>query len=155
MKILCENMLHPTRTNWRDLLLLAESLDLTRLKLEVLIYLRDHLDMLGSYDREVYSQLSKDFPGLMSTVLAMRCKSSPAPPSMKFIKYIETAKKRDAEARNYVPVPWLPLLGLVTFAYIYSHAIRVVVVGPYIPAINACFILGMLYYAYTLIGSRG
>ena len=154
MKILCESMLYPTTSNWRDLLFIAESLDLTRLKLEVLVFLRDHLDILGSYDHEVYDQLNKEFPGLMSTVLAMRCKSTPAPPSMKFIEYINGMKKQEMEARNHVPVPWIPFLGIIGFAYIYSHAVRVVVLGPYIPVMNAGFIVAVIYFGYNMVSNR-
>jgi len=151
MKILCENMLYPTKSNWKDLLYIAEALDLQRVKLEVLVYLRDNFDILVSFDHDIFTQLGEEFPGLLSTILEMRCKSYPTPPSYKFIQHVESSKIQIEKENADLNIPWIALGSLVVFAYIYQHAVKVVSIGPLIPIINSLFLLGLLFYAYTAI----
>lgn len=151
MKILCENMLHPTKSNWKDLLYIADSLDLQRMKLEVLLFLRDNFDILISFDHDVFVQLNEEFPGLFNTILAMRCKSSPAPPSSKFVEHITSVKVKEEEAKAELDIPWFALSVLIIGSYVYQHAIRIVSIGPLVPVVNTIFMLGLLYYGYTLI----
>ena len=150
MKILCENMLHPTKNNWKDLLYIATTLDLQRTKLEILVYLRDNFDILISFDHEIFTQLNTEYPELLSTILIMRCKSFPTPPSFKFIKHIETTKQQDIKDKANLKIPWVALGVVIVGAYGYSHAVRIVSVGPLIPVVNSLFMIGLLYYAYSV-----
>ncbi len=155
MKILCENMLHPTKSNWRDLLQIADTLDLQRIKLDVLLFLRDNFDILISFDHDIFTRLNEEFPGLFNTILAMRRKTFPPPPSAKFIKHVEVLKINDKKAKEEAAsFPWFALIILFVSAYLYSHAIQIVSIGPLIPIINSLFMIGLLYYAYTMISKQ-
>ena len=99
----------------------------------------------------MFIQLNNEFPGLLNTILAMRCKSSPAPPSIKFVQHITTVKVKEEEAKAELDIPWFALFILITGSYFYQHAIRIVSIGPLIPIVNTLFMLGLLYYGYTLV----
>lgn len=155
MKILCENMLYPTKSNWRDLLNIATALDLQRMKLEVLVFLRDNFDILISFDHDIFIRLNEEFPGLLSTILAMRCKTFPSPPSYKFIEHIkETKLQEEKKGATEIGIPWVALLVLVVASYLYQHSIRIISIGPLVPIVNTVFIVGLLYYAYQMVSKQ-
>lgn len=147
MRVLCENMLVPTKFNWIDLLRVTDILHLPRLKLEIKTFLRDNLDLVRSYAADAVHGVNEEFPGLLEDILQMRWKSFPLPPSKILMDQVETSTKlAEQAARDDMSIPWEALLVIAVSAFLYQFVIRAVALGPLIPIINMIFVGSLVYY---------
>jgi hypothetical protein len=161
MKLLCENMLIPSESNWLDLLRAAQLLNSLRLELQVMAFLKTNFSVLqGLYqnsgeagkntisigvddDSSVqYSNVAdfqEEFPGLLEDLLSARKTIFPLPPSQAIIEQCTENNNALAEARNKDKTPVFPIWALVVAAvsfFLYQHVSKIIALGPIIPIIN-------------------
>lgn len=148
---MCESMFVPTKTNWLDLLRAADALDLHRLRIEVMGFLRDNVDSLLSFDHTLFQSVTEEFPALLSDILTMRMITHPQPPSQTMIDGAKAAIDALEKEQAKIEVPWMALFLLVVGGFLYQYAVRVVSMGPMVPVVNSAALIGLLYYGYTVI----
>ena len=168
MKVLCENMLVPSPSNWMDLLRAADLLGSKRLRLLVTSYLRDNITRLSagsgtlaekssSSSSEGTSnetdplviELMTEFPDVHAEVMSLRRSITPAPPSPVLInqciantKGNETAQKK----KNSFPV-WALLMAAVCLM-MYQNVSKYVPLGWVVPVVNIAGVLVLMVIAF-------
>lgn len=179
MKLLCENMLVPSESNWLDLLRAAQLLNSLRLELQVMAFLKENFSVLrGLYQNQNQSQagspkqpqedagddedtvqysniadFKEEFPSLLEDLLESRKILFPLPPSqlvMDRSRQSATAAA-DAIAKKETPVfpIWALVLAAVSF-FVYQHVSKIVALGPVIPLINAVAAIVLIIYSVRL-----
>ena len=180
MKLLCENMLVPSESNWLDLLRAAQLLNSLRLELQVMAFLKINFSVLqGLYENNninninnstdatgtsegeggenaiQYSTISDfqaEFPGLLDDLLESRKILFPLPPSQLMIK--QTTESHEATiAATAKSTPVFPMWALILAAvclFVYQHISNIVSLGYFIPVFNVVFAIGLVVYAFRL-----
>lgn len=159
MKLLCENMLVPSQSNWLDLLRAADLLGSQRIQLLVTAFLRDNFSLLepqkseqlrsgesaklSEKNEEVITEnsslieLKEEFPGLLEQLFERRKEISPLPPSQVLIAQInaqQASRYGDASKPPLFPVWSLVVAAVCLLAYQYTS--KYVSMGWLIPAVN-------------------
>jgi alpha-tubulin suppressor-like RCC1 family protein len=147
MRCLCENMLVPTKDNWRELLQVAESIHSSRLKSETVGFLRNHL---GEAYLSGSTEDIEQFPGVMEDILRMRQVAFPTPPSKLLIEKITTNVKMEEE-NNKVDFPWVGLVIIAVIGFVFTFVVKVTSLGPLIPWLNGGMFIAVLFYAYKRV----
>lgn len=149
MRLLCENMLIPTKENWMELLQVADAINSVRLKNETICFLRNHLgDTLK--DRHSLEKSFEQFPDVLETILKMRQVAYPTPPSKILVDQVIANVKLNQE-KSTIEIPWVGISLLVISGYIYTQLIRSKSLGPMIPFINMFMIAGLFFFAYKRV----
>lgn len=141
MKLLCENMLVPSESNWLDLLRAAQLLNSLRLELQVMAFLKVNFSVLrGLYDNTgdadgsaakdgakdsaqaadrddtiQYSNIEDfqaEFPGLLEDLLESRKMLFPLPPSQLVIQQSYDSNTAAAELQAQQKAPVFPMWAL-------------------------------------------
>lgn len=169
MKMLAENMLIPSKSNWLDLLRAADILHAQNLYLSVVSFLRDNFHLLRldefyyadkDYDEQQYldtkmadtfvKELKEEFPSLLEDILVSRSESFPLPPSQMLID--QSTESKDAAAnisRMNFPV-WALVVGAVS-VFLYQHVSTIVALGPVIPIVNVVATVSFAYYIFRIL----
>ena len=87
----------------------------------------------------------------METVMKMRSRSHPYPPSQVMIDQSMLNAKADSADEStyfkYPNVPWWQIGAVIVMTIFYPYVGRIVPsYGPVLPAINGIFTLGLLYF---------
>ena len=148
MRCLCENMIVPTRDNWMELLKIADALNSTRIRLETIGFIRNHLGeafFSGSVE-ESFEQ----FPDVLETVMKMRQIAFPTPPSKLLIEQITKNVKLEEE-KNKVDFPWTGLAIVAGFVFFFTYVVKLNSLGSMTPWLNAVMMGAILLYAYKRV----
>jgi len=173
MKLLCENMLVPSESNWLDLLRAAQLLNSLRLELQVMAFLKVNFAVLqGLYHNDEGSQgegvegdestvqysnvadFQGEFPGLLEELLEGRKQLFPLPPSQLMIQRTrDSGSAADQEtSKQEVPVfPLWALVGACVCFFFYQHVSRIIVLGPIIPVVNIAGFVLLAYFAFRFL----
>lgn len=180
MKLLCENMLVPSESNWLDLLRAAQLLNSLRLELQVMAFLKTNFSVLrGLYentpmdskqaptqdaeqhdvhddDTVQYSSIAEfqeEFPSLLEDLLASRTVLFPLPPSQLVMDRSRNSANAAAEATAIKETPVFPIWALVVAGvsfFLYQHVSKIVALGPMIPFINTVAAICLFVYSLRL-----
>jgi len=146
MKLLCENMLVPSESNWLDLLRAAQLLNSLRLELQVMAFLKENFSVLrGLYQNQPQSNMStatpkeaptedtgvddedmvqysniadfkEEFPSLLEDLLESRKVLFPLPPSQLVMDRSRESATAAADAIAKKETPVFPIWALVLAA---------------------------------------
>lgn len=171
MKVLCENMLVPSQSNWMDLLRAADLLGSRRLHLLVISYLRDNLTKLsagsgtmadksnssstssaeitGETDPLVV-ELMSEFPEVYAEVMALRRGISPAPPCTLLInQFIANSKGNEAVKNKKNTFPFWALIMAAVCLAMYQNLSKYVPLGWVVPIVNVTGVVVIVLIAYN------
>jgi hypothetical protein len=141
MKCVCESMLVPTKTNWLEVLRVADLVNSSRLREETICFIRDHLSEAFIVPGAIQRSL-EEFPYVSQRLFKMRQTAFPLPPSKILMDQVATNMKL-AEEKKRTDFPWKTLITMTVFAVIYIFVIREVNLGPFVPLMNIAMTGGM------------
>lgn len=177
MKLLCENMLVPSESNWLDLLRAAQLLNSLRLELQVMAFLKTNFSVLqglyqnteeghsaastadatdeGTVQYSNVADFQEEFPGLLEDLLGARKMIFPLPPSQLIMELSAENSNLQAEALNKQHTPVFPIWALIVAAvsfFLYQHVSKIIALGPMIPIINCVgfvvlIVMGMKFFS--------
>lgn len=172
MKLLCENMLVPSESNWLDLLRAAQLLNSLRLELQVMAFLKSNFSVLkglytqpmeeggtgggegdddGSVQYSNVADFQDEFPGLLEDLLSARKVIFPLPPSKLMIDQCTESSNALAAASGKDRAPVFPIWALVVAAvafFMYQHVSKIIALGPMIPIING--VASLVFIVFTI-----
>jgi hypothetical protein len=137
LKILCENMLAPSSSNWLDLLRAADLLNTPSLRINTIAYLRDHFSAMGinQANSQQIQELKEEFPDLFENLLISRAEFFPLPPSQLIVTRVAKSQENSMKAKRE-RFPFMSLATLAVCLYIYQHVTTIIALGPLVPLIN-------------------
>ena len=168
MKLLCESMLVPAKSNWLDLLRAADVLGSHRLHAQTVGFLRDNFSVLletdvdssdnnssstsvgsGGAMQTGLTLLQKEFPGLLARILESRREVFPSPPSSILSERMRQHPLEAKKAVKKVPIPVLAFIVGALGVFVHQYTNNIAIMGPWVPYFNGiCIVLGLLFLFY-------
>jgi hypothetical protein len=141
MKCVCESMIVPTKTNWLEVLRIANLVNSSRLREEAICFIRDNLSEAFLVPGAIQQSL-EEFPYVSQRLFKMRQIAFPLPPSKILMDQVATNVKL-AEEKKRTDFPWKTVIAMIVFIVIYIFVIREVNLGPFVPFMNIAMTGGM------------
>ena len=159
MKLLCECMLVPAKSNWLDLLRAADVLGSHRLHAQTVGFLRDNFSVLletevvdeseGGVGKTGLALLQSEFPGLLERILESRREVFPSPPSSILSERMRQHPAEAKKAVRKVPIPVLAFIVGILALFVHQYTNNISVIGPLVPYFNGvCIIVGFIFLMY-------
>lgn len=146
MKCMCESMIVPTKTNWLEVLRVADLVNSSRLREETICFIRDHLSEAFLVPGAIQQSL-EEFPYVSQRLFKMRQIAFPLPPSKILTDQVSTNVKL-AEEKKRTDFPWKTVITMLVFIVIYVFMIREIRFGPFVPLMNLFMTVGMAVVLY-------
>jgi hypothetical protein len=75
----------------------------------------------------------------------------PSPPNQSLLDHTIFVKKKVEEKRNTIHLPWWSVVLALIMSLVYREAVSLIALGPVIPVMNICGLIGLVYYFYRTV----